>query len=350
MLKQFNHLPSPKGMSREQIMDLLMREEYGYLPEAPESVEIVSENISWGNDRFCANKAQLLELVMQCNFKDGRTFSFPFTYMRPKNPDHKYPCFVHMNFDRAVPNKYQPAEEILDNGFALMSFNLRDITCDTSNDFTDGLCGVVFPNGRNNDTDAGKLILWSWTAMRVMDYIQTLDELDHDEIYVVGHSRLGKAALIAGALDTRFACAISNNSGCGGAAIARDNTGETVEAITRVFPQWFCKNYFNYVDKEDTMPFDQHFLLAALAGRRVYVASAVEDLWACPENEYMSCVLASEYFEENGQVGFVHPDRMPVVGDSFHEGNIGYHLRSGTHYLSRYDWNEYFKFVKKGKK
>jgi hypothetical protein len=95
------------------------------------------------------------------------------------------------------------------------------------------------------------------------------------------------------------------------------------------------------------MPFDQHYLLAANAPHAVYVASAVEDLWACPENEYLSCVAASEYYENAGVGSFVHPDRLPVVGDAFHEGHIGYHLRAGKHYFSREDWLLYLAFRNK---
>lgn len=180
-----------------------------------------------------------------------------------------------------------------------------------------------------------------------MDYACTVPEIDHDRIGVVGHSRLGKTALLAGALDERFFCAFSNDSGCSGAALARGTKGETVGKIYQNFPYWFCEKYGTYAEQEDTMPFDQHFLLAAIAPRRVYVASASQDCWADPENEYLSCIAAGEYYRNMGLKGFIRPDRDPVPGDCFGEGEIGYHLRAGTHYLSREDWGHFMEYMRK---
>lgn len=183
--------------------------------------------------------------------------------------------------------------------------------------------------------------------MRVMDYAQTRAEINHNRISVVGHSRLGKTALLTGALDHRFYCAFSNDSGCSGAALSRDKEGETIEAICRVFPFWFCKNYYKYACNEESVPFDQHFLLAANAPHRVYVASASEDAWAHPTNEYRSCVEASEYFNDMGLTGFVTNKQSPELGDRFHDGYIGYHLRDGKHRLSRHDWLAYIAYLDK---
>src|SRR5690606_24717348 len=137
-------------------------------------------------------------------------------------------------------------------------------------------------------------------------------------------SRLGKTALLAGATDERFTCVIANNSGCSGAAITRNKQGEKISDIYTNFPHWFCKNYEKYMHNEFALPFDQHFLLAAIAPRNVYVSSAVEDLWADPDSEYLSCVAASEVYEKLGIKGFIHPPRFPQVGDVFQDGKIGY--------------------------
>ena len=235
---------------------------------------------------------------------------------------------------------YLPAEEIADQGYAVLSVCYQDISSDNG-DFTDGLAGLVYPDGQRDPDQCGKIGLWAWAAVRLLEYALTLPELDHSRISVAGHSRLGKTALLAGALEPRFFCAWSNDSGCSGAALARNNTGETVAVICKNFPYWFCENYLKYAGNEETLPFDQHFLLAANAAHKVYVASASEDAWACPENEYLSCVAASPCFA----AGFVHPDRLPEVGEAFHEGDIGYHLRAGGHYLSREDWNLFIRFA-----
>jgi hypothetical protein len=331
-------LPSPVGMTRPALLDLLLREEYGFLPPAPKALEVEETGY---NKRFCAGKAPLRELkfTARCDFGE---FSFPARYFCPKS-EEKVPCVVLINFRPDVPDMYLPAEEIVDQGYAVLTFCYQDISSDNG-DFTNGLAGLVYPNGRQPD-QCGKIGLWAWAAIRLLEYALTLPELDHSRISVAGHSRLGKTALLAGALEPRFFCAWSNNSGCSGAALAREAYGENVADICGRFPFWFCENYWKYAGKEETMPFDQHFLLAANAGHKVYVASAFGDRWACPENEYLSCVAASAYFERNGQKGCIDLNRLPDPGDILHEGDIGYHMRDGSHYMSREDWNLFIRFV-----
>ena len=339
-MELLNRLPSPDGMSREEIVDLLCREEYGYLPARPDAVEaeLVSRDRS-----FCAGKADLVKLSLHCKAVWGE-FSFPVYYVCPKAAQKPVPCFVHINFRNLIPDRYQPTEELVDAGYATLTFCYTDVTSDNG-DFTNGLAGVLFPDGERADDACGKIALWAWAASAVMDYAMTLPELDHDRISVAGHSRLGKTALLAGAVDPRFYCAFSNDSGCSGAAISREKEGESIAVIVDRFSFWFCKNYYKYSNREQDLPFDQHFLIAANAPHKVYVASAVEDLWAFPKNEYLACVAASKYYEQSGAGGFVHPARLPVVGDRFHEGDIGYHLRAGSHYFSREDWHRYLEFL-----
>ena len=178
-----------------------------------------------------------------------------------------------------------------------------------------------------------------------MSEMKTDEKLDMSRAYVCGHSRLGKTALLTGAVDERVKLAYSNDSGCCGAALSRGKSGESVEDITRVFPQWFCKGYIKYAGNEDKMPFDQHWLIASVAPRRVYVASAFEDKWADPNSEMLSCVAASEAYEACGLRGLVCNDSLPQIGDVYHDGMIGYHLRAGLHYLSREDWNKMIDYV-----
>ena len=339
MLSKFN-LPMPDSMSKSEIVELLLREEYGYLPPKPLSVTVrVTDTV----ENFSAGKAVHKILSMTCTTENG-DFSFPVYYTCPTNAKGSVPCFIQINFKELVPDIYQPTEEIIDAGYAVMSFCYKDVSSDDG-DFSNGLAGVVYPDGNQTEAGCGKIGLWAWAAMRVMDYAQTLPELDKNCISVCGHSRLGKTALLTGALDERFFCAFSNNSGNSGAALSRLNTGETINVITDVFPYWFCKGYRKYADNENSLPFDQHYLIAANVPHRVYVASAFKDLWACPPNEYRSCIAASSYYEKNGLKGFIHPEREAEVGDFFGEGDIGYHLRGGTHYFSREDWQNYIKYV-----
>lgn len=340
--KSLEHLPSPEGMDRTEILHLLLSEEYGFLPDPPAGMTV---NIETEENNFCAGKAILKKLKINCDTGHG-VFSFPVSLMYPSKIEKPVPCFILINFRDLVPDRYFPAEEILDNGFAALTFCYQDISTDDG-DFTNGLAGMVYPDGKRTSSQCGKIGLWAWAAMRVMDYAVTLPFLDTEHISIVGHSRLGKTALLTGALDQRFFCSFSNDSGCSGAALSREKAGETIRDICTTYPYWFCEAYKKYAGHEEDLPFDQHFLLAASAPRHVYVASASEDLWACPENEYLSCIAAGRYYQEMGRNGFIHPDRLPVPGDCFTDGDIGYHMRSGTHYLSREDWNYFMKFIRK---
>lgn len=348
--KQIEELKLPSLFSNEkswkerraEIIDILCREEYGFLPEAPLSVkaEVLSED-----PKFCAGKANLIKYSLECRL-EKEVFSFPVYAVIPKDTSKKYPSLLHINFRDSVPDKYMPSEELFDNGYAVFSFCYKDVTSDDG-DFSTGLSGIFYKGRERKSDDPGKIAFWAWGAMRAMDFIQTLEFVDKDKIAVAGHSRLGKTALLTGALDERFACAMSNNSGCSGAALSRERvTGrERIADINRQFPYWFCENYKNHQHDEENLPFDQHFLLALIAPRKVYVSSAEEDLWADPISEYLACFAASSVYEPLGLEGFICPDRFPRTGDSLHEGNIGYHLRDGAHYFSRKDWNELINFL-----
>ena len=337
ILKERN-LPPLK--SKDEMLEILLKEEYGYMPPKPEKT-VFSEKENF-IPNFCAGKAISKKVEATVKFRE-KTFTFPFYVSIPKSGG-KHPFFICINFRDCVPDRYIPVEEIIDNGFAVISFCYKDITSDDG-DFENGLAGVLYKNGKRGESDAGKIAMWAWAAQRVMDYAQTLDCLDFDCSIVCGHSRLGKTALLTAATDERFKFAFSNNSGCSGAAISRGKGGETIEDICRAFPFRFCENYLKYINSEVNLPFDQHFLLAANVPHRVYAASAAEDLWADPDKEYLSCVAASDYYKKHGMTGFVSDKALPGVGDVFHDGHIGYHLRKGKHYFSREDWNRFIEYL-----
>ena len=325
---------------RREIVEIFGSQVYGYSPPAPSKVS--SKLVKEDKDAF-AGKA--VHSVIDLSFDTPRgEFSFPVNLVMPKAVS-KTPLFLHIAFSPNVPDKYFPVEEIIDGGFAMASFYYEDITKD-KDEFESGLAGMY--SGANRKPDEwGKISMWAWSAQRVMDFIQTLEEVDKARIAVVGHSRLGKTALWCAAQDERFVMGISNESGCSGAAISRGKKGERIRDIVTTFPYWFCENYREYVDREDKMPFDQHFLISAIAPRYVYVSSAIGDEWADPESEFLSCVAASDVYELFGAKGLVTEDRLPGVGTKLHEGHIGYHLRGGTHYLSRYDWQGFMEFMRR---
>ncbi|MDO4618567.1 MAG: acetylxylan esterase [Clostridia bacterium] len=333
----------PPLKSKEEMLDILLKEVYGTMPEKPMNITFSAED-EYDKANFLAGKAELKKIDITSTIK-GKDFTFPAYLTIPRKPG-KYPFFVVINFRSNIPDKYIPAEELIDNGFAVLSFNYEDVTSDDG-DFENGLAGVIFENGKRDMTSPGKIAMWAWAAQRVMDYAETCDMLDKEKCMVCGHSRLGKTALLAAATDERFKMAYSNDSGCTGAALSRGKKGETVQLINETFPFWFAENYKKYSDNEDKLPLDQHYLIASIAPRPVYVASAKEDLWADPISEMLTLVAASEMYEKMGLSGFVCADKLPEAGDKYHEGNLGYHMRDGRHYLSRTDWNYVMEFFRK---
>lgn len=330
------------NMRRQQIATVLCQQQFGFLPPPPTSLTFKVLSV---DERFCAGKAPLTKVMLCCTLEDG-AFSFPISCVIPKGMNN-CPAFLHINFRDDVPDKYMPTEEICDNGFAVFSFCYQDISADADDGFAGGLAGHIVGTKDRTPTQCGKIALWAWAASRVMDYIQTLPQIDHNNVAIIGHSRLGKTALLVGGLDQRFAHVISNDSGCGGAAITRDKTGEHLDHLCNAYFYWFCENYKQYINNEHSLPFDAHFLLALVAPRNLCVGSAALDEWADPDSEYLSCIAAQPVWHLLGANTTPLPDRPPQTGDVLHHGAIGYHKRAGAHYLSRQDWLYYMEFIKK---
>lgn len=242
---------------------------------------------------------------------------------------------------RGAQSARYPLEIPLRAGFGVATCFYGDIDPDFDDGFKNGVHGM-FAEARS-DSSWGSIAAWAW-GMRVgLDYFLTQKEIDGGKVICMGHSRLGKAALWAGAMDERFALVISNDSGCGGAALNKRNFGETVGRINTSFPHWFCRNFHQYNDNEASMPWDQHWLIAAIAPRPVLIHSASDDAWADPKGEFLSGVHAGPVYALFGKSG-LGTDTMPPIGQPVGE-RIGYFLREGRHDVTAADWQSYLAFA-----
>lgn len=247
---------------------------------------------------------------------------------------------------RGVRTNRWAVEKILDAGFGFATIYYGEVDPD-KDDYSDGVQSLFYVDNQQQpaDNEWGSIAAWAWGLSRAMDYFEQDEAIDESKVVVFGHSRLGKTSLWAGASDERFAGVIANNSGCGGAALSKRQIGETIFRINKSFPHWFCDNFKNYNNNELSMPVDQHEVIALIAPRPVYIASAKEDKWADPKGEYLAAYYATPVYELYGKKG-IDDLEMPRTNKPI-LNVVAYHIRSGEHDVTEFDWEQYINWATK---
>lgn len=365
-----------KSIRRPELYEFFEKNVYG---KVPSSFKDFSSKIIEQSDNALNGKAKRRQVELTFA-QNGVVQQFTILMYLPKNVA-KAPLFVGYNFmgnqtiandeniiipkawardsekfgisnneltaaTRGIRTNRWAVDKIIDAGFGLATIYYGEVDPD-KDDFSDGIHRLFYKNGQEKPgaDEWGSLAAWAWGYSRAMDYFEKSQEIDASKVIVFGHSRLGKAALWAGASDERFAGVISNDSGCGGAALSKRQVGETVGRINTSFPHWFCQNFKQYNDNEEALPIDQHELLALIAPRPLYVASAQEDEWADPRGEFLSAYYASPVYELYGKKG-IPTEQMPSVNQPI-QNTLSYHIRTGIHDVTDYDWEQYIQWAKK---
>lgn len=357
---------------RPELIRLFETEMFGRAPGRPDALHF--ETLYRDENAF-GGKAVRKEVKVHFD-NSGKHFLTLLVYT-PKNASGPVPAFLGANFrgnhavctdegillpteeqvrlwndpdvtlsERGVASRRWPIEMILEAGYGIATFYRGDVDPDYDDVFLNGVHPLFYKEGQNypEPDEWGSIAAWAWGLSRALDYLETDGDVDASRVAVFGHSRLGKTALWAGALDKRFAMVISNCSGNCGAALSRRHFGETIRMVNCYRPQWFCDNFLKYNDNESALPFDQHELIALCAPRPVYVASASEDTYADPKGEFLALQEAGCVYSLYG-LGTLDGIEWPEADTPVGNGPMRYHMRTGRHDILYYDWQQYLRFA-----
>ncbi len=273
---------------------------------------------------FCGNHALL----------DDERISLPQGWMYPKYPgveDNRA-----TNAGRGKQFDVWNLDLAVSRGYGVATFYNGDVEPDVAG-AKDGI-RAQYPKA-----DWGAIAAWSWGISRAVDYLRLCPEFDPERIIAVGHSRNGKAAIVAAAFDERIALAIPHQAGCGGTAPSRGTVGESVERINTSFPHWFNARFKQFNRQPERLPFDQNCLVALMAPRPVLFSNAVEDTWANPAGQFEVLRGADPVYRLHGVRGLEY-DVMPEPGRLLF-GRLGYYIRPGKHSMTRQDWHAFLDFA-----
>ena len=346
-----------RNIRRPQILALFSNLVYGRVPK-PESPIKTEFEVKKTDPEFMGGKATRKDVQIRFSNEKGKAEMLVLVFV-PNKATKPVPAFVKHSFNNTKSRDFNahptqpgrlrngwPLGEFFDRGYAFVAVYQQDLVGHNEVEFLKGIHPLFYKKGQSfpKAHEWGVLSAVAWGAMRAMDYLQTDSDIDHNRVAIMGHSKMGKAALWTAAQDERFALAISAQSGCAGAALWRRRSGETLEKMVTRFPYWLCRNAWKFVNQEDDLPLDQHMLLACIAPRPVYVHSGVEDTWADPRGEYLSAYHASEVYRLFGKKGLTS-ESSPPVGKAIIESDVGYHIREGGHSIEMYDWQRFLDFA-----
>lgn len=270
---------------RDEMRELLLQYEYGHVPPPPGNVAL-DATLETGTRFEGASEFRALRL----RFGPEQKLTTALHLYLPANVTGPLPVIVRFG----LGGEHAPAANA--RGYTFACFEQTSLDPDTEGHDEAGPAQAAYP-----DHDWGSLAVWAWGASRVLDYLETLPEINAKQAVITGHSRTGKAALLAGALDDRFSMVVPNGSGAGGAALFRHkpNGVETLELITQAkrFKSWFQAEFSQFADRESALPFDQHFLRALVAPRTVLSTDAFGDQWANPEGTQYAWMAAQPAFD-----------------------------------------------------
>lgn len=361
---------------RPELKALFQYYMYGFTPPAPDNMKFTVER---EDARAFDAKATLKEIAI--SFGPPDTPKIHLLLVVPNNRKGPAPVFVGMNFngnhtllkDPAVrlPTEWVPAgapgvkdnratdagrgavidasalDQSIARGYAVATFYCGDVDPDRP-DVREGVQPHLRKKGEAPwPHDWGTIAAWAWGVSRAVDYLRTDKDIDKDRIAVVGHSRLGKAAIVAGAFDERIALVIPLQAGCGGTAPSRTRSpdAETVKIINTHFPHWFDGAFKEFNDQVDKLPFDQNCLAVLVAPRPLLYANATEDKWANPQGQFEMLRSADAVYRLLG-AGGLETKEMPEVG-KLSDGVLGYYIRPGKHSMTRGDWKVFLDYADK---